>query len=143
MEPNGNVRKRPDLWSYISFSRPNSRSSSLASLPHSNGSPDAYGERTPKRTRGYSVDEAYTHQAQWQRNKVIRYTGVAFVIIVLLYFLAPSQYVCACTPPSLFASLTDKQREYQLPLTVVAARPSQTLLLLRLDVLNPTLRQSR
>ncbi|KAL9060723.1 MAG: hypothetical protein Q9162_000427 [Coniocarpon cinnabarinum] len=94
MGQEGSVRKRPDLWSYISFSRPNSRNGS-SSLPHPNGSPDPFGgaERTPKRSRGYSVDQAYMHQAHWQRNKTFRYLGLGLVVFVLLYFLAPAQYI--------------------------------------------------
>lgn len=106
MDYNGNVRKRPDLWSYISFSRPSSRSgSSSSSLPHPNGASDPFDR--PKRSRGYSVDEAYSAQAQSNRNRILKYAGIAFIILILLYFFAPGQYAkCLCLTPSRFCAST-------------------------------------
>ena len=102
------VRKRPDLWSYISFSRPNSRGGSVSSLPHPNGSPDPF--ETRKRSRAYSVDEAYSAQAQNQRRKILKYAGIVFIVLTLLYFLKPAQYITSMSifpePPSVLAHLS-------------------------------------
>ena len=145
MEGDGSVRKRPDLWSYISFSRPNSRSGSLDSLPHPNGSSDPFGgsQRTPKRSRAYTVDEAYTHQSASQRNKILKYAGIGFIVLLVLYFFAPSQYVCM-SAPGLYLGTTlltlSAQPKY---LTAVAVRLPQLPLRRRQNAQSLTLLRNR
>lgn len=94
-----NVRRRPDLWSYISFSRPSSRSQNT--LPTQN---DVNGDRFRKPDRGgharshsfnMSVADGYPvgRQAQGQRMRYLKYGGILGVILLLVWFLSPSKYI--------------------------------------------------
>lgn len=91
------VRKRPDLWSYISFSNTHTRRQS-ASLPTQNVSPADDPYEKPERRSGRSfsnVDEAYSAetQAQSRRATFLRVGAIVAAVFLLFWYLSREQYI--------------------------------------------------
>ena len=79
------ARRRPSLWSYISFSSPPRRRSS--SLPtRSNSSPYDKDDRRRNAKLEYSNEGWMT---QSQRSRYLKTGGVLALVLFLFYILAP------------------------------------------------------
>lgn len=81
------ARRRPSLWSYISFSSsPRRRSISLPT--RSNGSAERGDERRRNAKLDYSSDGRMT---QSQRSRYLKTGGILAFILFFLYVIAPSR----------------------------------------------------
>ena len=97
------VRRRPDLWSYISFSRPSSRgasSSAPSPLPlqnNVNGDPFK-GTEWGAQSRAFSAAGEGSlggpaRMSHGQRIRFFKYGAVIGVLLLLFYFFSPKKYI--------------------------------------------------
>lgn len=87
MASSSDVRRRPDLWSYISFSRPSSRSEDYSLPSHSDDRFDKSHRLDDHRTPA----EAYVpHLNQSQRIRYLKYAGILGIVLLVLYFISPT-----------------------------------------------------
>lgn len=91
------TRRRPGLWSYISFtSSPRKRSISLPK-PNNNHGRDSYGKVNRQRNSGWSTassDTVENIKESWmtggQRSRLLKTGGIIAFVFFLLYLFAPS-----------------------------------------------------
>ncbi|KAI4109292.1 MAG: hypothetical protein LQ339_001792 [Xanthoria mediterranea] len=91
------ARRRPGLWSYISFtSSPRKRSSSLPK-PNNNHGQDSYAKAKRQRNSGWSTaspDTVENIKESWmrggQRSRLLKTGGILALVVFLLYLFTPS-----------------------------------------------------
>ena len=93
-----NIRRRPSLWSYFSFSSTPERRQSV-SLPTRSGSddpyekPDRHNTETSHGTTGFSKQLKIAFMTQSQRSRYLKAGGIIAFIFLVLFFLAPDTNV--------------------------------------------------
>ncbi|KAI9797552.1 MAG: Guanosine-diphosphatase [Sarcosagium campestre] len=87
-----NVRRRPSLWSYFSFSGSPGRRVSV-SLPTRSAIDDPY-EKADRHTNGTTADNVRSvFMTQSQRSRYLKAGGIIAFFLLLLFFLGPSEKV--------------------------------------------------
>lgn len=97
------ARRRPDIWSYISFgssSAPRRRSSSLPTRSALNlnirdhdpyEKPERWNARVPSENTSILETLQANWMAQTQRSRFLKTGGIVAVIIFVIYLLSPGQ----------------------------------------------------
>lgn len=93
------VRRRPGIWSYFSFSGPRRRTS--VSLPHSNDpayddpyeKPDRHSRRRSSTGNGFMSDYKNGAMNGGQRLRYLKIGGIAAFLLLVLWFVAPRDAV--------------------------------------------------
>lgn len=88
------VRPRPGIWSYFSFSGPRRRTS--VSLPRSNSDrddpfekPDRHARHRSNTANGFMHDYKNAGMNGGQRARYLKTGGIIAFIVLVLYFIAP------------------------------------------------------
>jgi len=91
------VRRRPDIWSYFSFSSPPRRRTSSVSLPkpyHSSSDPF---EKPDRHTSGSPTSSGLMNDArrawmnQGQRARYLKAGGLIALVVLIFFFLASGE----------------------------------------------------
>jgi guanosine-diphosphatase len=82
---NGDFRKRPGLWSYLSFGVDNPRRRVSVSLPTRNSSLNGGYDKAQR--RGGFKDAVMNHS---QRSRYIKAGGILLFLIAIIFYLSPS-----------------------------------------------------
>src|SRR6186713_14593 len=93
------VQRRPNIWSYLSFSGTRRRTS--ISLPHSSADTDSIDDRYEKpdrhsharRRSATSMSNQGGGMNQGQRVRYLKVAGILAVIIFALYYLVPQDRI--------------------------------------------------